>query len=79
MRKMESSLDISSMKENIISALSGSATAVGSIVVGAINVSNMFEIFVLGLIGGVAGYLGKLLVDGMIGAARKIKVRRKKH
>lgn len=60
-------------KDNVLGASAGSTISL--LAINAQTVSNAAEVFIYGLIGGIAGILGKMLVQWI---TKKIKQKRQK-
>ena len=65
------------MNDDIIASISGTIASLLGMLLGVINIQVIYEVFLFGLIGGVAGYLGKLLVNKAIRIIKKTNEKNK--
>jgi hypothetical protein len=64
------------MQDKMLSSVSGAILSIISMVAGVISVTSLTEAMILGLVGGTGGYLGKLLIDYLVGCVRVLKKNR---
>lgn len=61
------------MDDRLLTAMTGGLSSLFGMVTGVIYVDNVIEVAVLGVLGGAAGMIGKLVISGSIKLFKKIK------
>ena len=63
-------------KDSLLGAITGTCTSFCLMITQQIQVDEIFQVFIYGIIGGASGILGKLILKSVIDFFKKVKIRK---